>query len=784
MHVNFQTIGERLPEYLGQHEIDPTKPFHCLNPEHPDKNPSAHLFVSKTGRYLVKCFACGAVYDIFDCASILDGFPKKGDPNWMRDNVAAVGKMFGVQIGSDYHSATLKMFQEIHNLLSPADLSSQVFKDLRTEDGGFLAGRLTLPYPNLKETLLKKGFSEIDIANAGIDEKRFNEHDLIFPLYGRRDVVHGFMTRKPESKPKYITTTNNAAFNKSEYLYGFFLGVDPTQPVWLVEGIRDALGLWTQGHQALAILGTQLTDLHIEVLKKEKIRNLILCLDGDDAGRKGMVKACSKLFLQGMETEVCCLSGGKDPLDAIEAGTFSPDTISSSLFYIQHLISEDGQEATREHIIDLLSQIESPLIRSKQVNLYAPLLGLIPQVLEEELILLIKKKETKETERIIGAALQLYEKVKKNPEGALSLVAETESRVREIQASKVKENQRAFDVMEKIDTGSELLVTSDPNLRPSGLQIIGELLQDGVGWWGKVNLVSADEHEGKSTIVNNLAAEFLMYNEDTRVVHLLTDDDVTDTLPKYIAAIVGNPSFTIRDALTFNNPTSQMSPRKREDGRKAHRILSSWLKEDRLLLVDTTETASLAAMEPKIRRLQEKYGCERLMLVVDSLHRVSDGQGLEENQAQDAVIKLADNMATRLNISLWATVEMRKMKTFFWTRCPDDIAGSRSQKYKAKTIWLIYSDNAHHNHNLDKAAYYHEHNGERLPRIKLILAKNKISGKLGEIYLDMFKYSNLLICPEQRQAKREVGQRVRAQIEEREQKEKDSNGSPYRRREN
>lgn len=57
----------RLESYLVQRGLNPKKPFHCLNPEHPDKNPSMSL---DRRRNKVHCFACGADYDVFDLVGL------------------------------------------------------------------------------------------------------------------------------------------------------------------------------------------------------------------------------------------------------------------------------------------------------------------------------------------------------------------------------------------------------------------------------------------------------------------------------------------------------------------------------------------------------------------------------------------------------------------------------------------------------------------------------------------------------------------------------------------
>lgn len=57
-------IREQIQNYLEtRHNINTRKNFKCLNPAHDDKNPSMSLNKKANN---VKCFSCGATYDIFD----------------------------------------------------------------------------------------------------------------------------------------------------------------------------------------------------------------------------------------------------------------------------------------------------------------------------------------------------------------------------------------------------------------------------------------------------------------------------------------------------------------------------------------------------------------------------------------------------------------------------------------------------------------------------------------------------------------------------------------------
>ncbi len=44
--------------------------INCINPEHPDNNPSMALYKDKNGNQRVKCMSCESNYDIFDAMAI------------------------------------------------------------------------------------------------------------------------------------------------------------------------------------------------------------------------------------------------------------------------------------------------------------------------------------------------------------------------------------------------------------------------------------------------------------------------------------------------------------------------------------------------------------------------------------------------------------------------------------------------------------------------------------------------------------------------------------------
>ena len=81
----------------------------------------------------------------------------------------------------------------------------------------------------------------------------------------------------------------------------------------LVEGNFDLLSLVDQGvNRVVAPLGTALTPQQAQMLRRYNNR-IIICFDGDAAGRKAARRAVETVFAAGIEPQVVLLPEGEDP---------------------------------------------------------------------------------------------------------------------------------------------------------------------------------------------------------------------------------------------------------------------------------------------------------------------------------------------------------------------------------------------------------------------------------------------------------------------------------------
>lgn len=140
---------------------------------------------------------------------------------------------------------------------------------------------------------------------------------IAFPVRDAMGRTIAFSCRKLEGDgAKYINSTETAVFKKGAILYGFDLArkrITKEKTAILVEGQFDVMRLVKVGY-ALAVcpLGTALTKDQVLVLKKAGVEKVFTAFDGDKAGRKATITACSLLQAEEIEPLVLPMPEGED----------------------------------------------------------------------------------------------------------------------------------------------------------------------------------------------------------------------------------------------------------------------------------------------------------------------------------------------------------------------------------------------------------------------------------------------------------------------------------------
>ncbi len=167
----------------------------------------------------------------------------------------------------------------------------------------------------------------VDVGVLAKDKDRLyaRQHKRItFPIRNHANKIIGFGGRSLENKKniaKYINSPQTKLFNKATSFYGISHAknsIYKKKTMVICEGYLDVVML----HQAnvktaVATMGTALTKEHIPIIKKYDCR-VLLCFDGDDAGKSAAFKASMLLSQSDIECKVVIFQNGVDPADMVK----------------------------------------------------------------------------------------------------------------------------------------------------------------------------------------------------------------------------------------------------------------------------------------------------------------------------------------------------------------------------------------------------------------------------------------------------------------------------------
>jgi DNA primase len=142
---------------------------------------------------------------------------------------------------------------------------------------------------------------------------------ITFPIVDELGKVVHLYGRKADPAAEhphlYLSGSHKSIFNrKASRVYDIII---------LVESVLDCLSLITMGFenvQPLYGVGT-LTAEHLEILRTDRVKTIILGMDNDDAGRAGCEKHRQTFLENGFSVKVIIPPAGKDWNDCLLAGT-------------------------------------------------------------------------------------------------------------------------------------------------------------------------------------------------------------------------------------------------------------------------------------------------------------------------------------------------------------------------------------------------------------------------------------------------------------------------------
>jgi DNA primase len=307
-----------------------------LCPFHGEKTPS---FTVDKDKGFFHCFGCGVGGDVFKFVELQE---KVGFGEALR----VLASRFGIPIpelegGGEQresaaerealvkiHEAALAYFRE--QLAAPGGAK---VRDYLARDRGLkpeTIDQLQLGYAppardNLRQQLLKAGFSPLQLVTSGLVTRREDgtevdrfRNRLMVPIARDTGTVIAFGGRALDADqvPKYLNSPETPIYSKSRTLYGLNLTKGQLRKgnfALIVEGYFD----FAQVHQAggfpvVATCGTALTPQQAQMLRRFAAK-AVLCYDPDRAGQTAAERSSELLVSEGFDVNVVQLRGGEDP---------------------------------------------------------------------------------------------------------------------------------------------------------------------------------------------------------------------------------------------------------------------------------------------------------------------------------------------------------------------------------------------------------------------------------------------------------------------------------------
>jgi DNA primase len=321
-------------EVIGDHTAlkKAGKSWKGLCPFHSEKTPS---FTVDRDRGLFYCFGCGAGGDLF-------GFVRQIERVEFREAAEILARRYGVEVprrsrrpDTDRREALSAAVRSAHRLfieclgrkpnaasdyLKTRGVPEETAKELEL---GFAPDAWDTVARGLSQEFTPELMIEAGLLQPGSEGKRPYDrfrNRLIFPLKDERGRCVGFGGRclSPEEEPKYLNSPESPIFSKNRTLYGLPTAreaMKASNRAVLVEGYFDHLGLHLSGlAETVATMGTALSPPQAERLRR-LVSRVVLCYDGDEAGRRATARAIPILLSSGLEVSVAHLPKDLDPYD-------------------------------------------------------------------------------------------------------------------------------------------------------------------------------------------------------------------------------------------------------------------------------------------------------------------------------------------------------------------------------------------------------------------------------------------------------------------------------------
>lgn len=308
------------------------KLYLALCPFHNEKTPSFTVDPNKNG---FKCYGCGEYGDVLNFLEKHEGLNSKEAAEYLISR-------YNLSISIDKSEQSEKQRSERENIQIVTNFAVKHFINNLKKNGQtgytyllqrgftdetirkFFIGFAKNEWDDLHNTAQKQGYDIETLKKAGyLSEKNGKTFDkfrnrVIFPFLSLTGKPNGISARTidDDQDAKYMNTPNNGLFDKSRAVFGLYQAkkaIMKNERVFFMEGQTDVMS-WSQSgiENVVAGSGTALTQAQIRMIKRFT-NNIVLVMDGDNAGFNAAKKDIELLHKEGMEVYVFALPADYDP---------------------------------------------------------------------------------------------------------------------------------------------------------------------------------------------------------------------------------------------------------------------------------------------------------------------------------------------------------------------------------------------------------------------------------------------------------------------------------------
>lgn len=373
-------------------------------PWHADRRPSLQINVEKQ---IWKCWVCDIGGDAFGWVMQDEGvgFPEALQKLAERAGITLETKgKFKPRTSPDEKAALIKVMNWASELyqkfLFDPDGGAVARKYL--EDRGltkdciqqFAVGLAPDAWSYLLDRAQKEGFSINLLESAGLVKKNdrggrydFFRNRVIFPIRDRDANTIALGGRVlPGSDAvggKYINSPETKLFTKSQQLYGLDVASLPIRRLKqaiVMEGYTDVMFAHQCGiTNAVAVLGTALGAAHLKILQRQNCDQVVLLLDGDEAGQRRSGEVLELFLGAALDVRVMTLPDGLDPADYLKefGGDKLRELIATSVDALEFkmrristgfdpLLDTHRANAAMEEMLSLLAKVPNTGLLSQE----------------------------------------------------------------------------------------------------------------------------------------------------------------------------------------------------------------------------------------------------------------------------------------------------------------------------------------------------------------------------------------------------------------------------------